>query len=461
MRRTAASKGHGRKGLSDSHFRQLAERSDDVFWLGEPESRRLLYVSPGVKEIWGLDPDALYKEPHLWTAAVLPDDASGVPEPFLSDDGEAFREYRVRRPDGCVRWVRERRFSWVDESSGTHRMGGIAEDITERKSQAANSAALLQRERDARASAEAAAQSKDEFLAVVTHELRSPLNAIRGWSHVLRQSAALDPAQLKALDAIDRNTLAQARLVDDLLDSQRILCGRLRLERACVPMSSLVEEAAEAVHPAAQLKRIRIETMNELARDMVRVDPNRMRQALEKLLSNAVKFTPEDGTVQVRTMQHANNLIVEVVDTGLGLEPERLPSMFDAFHQADSSRTRSASGLGLGLSLARQLVELHGGTLRAASEGLGRGSTFTIELPPAVWAAQGDAQPLPAASTLAGRRVVVVEDDDDGREALTLILREAQHPIAKLCSRGCRLCVPGEGRRRRTPGRPDLGHCDA
>jgi len=285
---------------------------------------------------------------------------------------------------------------------------------------------LLALERQAREQAEAAALAKDEFLAVVTHELRSPLNAIRGWAHVLRHSGLLQPLQVKALDAIDRNTQAQVQLVDDLLDSQRILCGKLELVHARVPLQSIVDEAVEVVQPAAQQKRIRLESALDPS-PIVRVDPDRLRQALVKLLSNAVKFTPEDGIVSVHIVLSDDELRIAVRDTGVGIDASQLPGVFDRFTQADSSSKRRANGLGLGLSLARQLVELHGGRIHVESKGAGLGSTFTIELPSAV---VQDASPELShetdASPLAGKRIVIVEDDDDGREVLGLILREAQ-----------------------------------
>jgi len=290
---------------------------------------------------------------------------------------------------------------------------------------------LLALERQAREQAEAAASAKDEFLAVVTHELRSPLNAIRGWAHVLRHSGVLQPLQLKALDAIDRNTQAQVQLVDDLLDSQRILCGKLELVPARVPLQTIVDEALEVVQPAAQVKRIRLESVPQVstqASPIVRVDPDRLRQALVKLLSNAVKFTPEDGIVCVRTTLANDGVRVAVRDTGVGLDAAQLPAVFGRFKQADSSNRRRANGLGLGLSLARQLVELHGGTIEVESEGAGQGSTFTIVLPPSVMQDAAPVHPheVHEASPLAGKRVVIVEDDDDGREVLGLILRGAQ-----------------------------------
>lgn len=285
---------------------------------------------------------------------------------------------------------------------------------------------LLQLERKARAQAEAAAQAKDEFLAVVTHELRSPLNAIRGWSHVLRHSGELLPGQLKALDAIDRNTQAQAHLVDDLLDSQRILCGKLELDLGQAPLEAIIEEAMDSVRPVALLKRIRLEITHDPSVGVVRVDAERLQQSLVKLVSNAVKFTPEDGIVKVRSVRVCSGLAIEVQDTGVGLNAAELSTVFGRFEQADSSNTRRASGLGLGLSLARQLIELHGGTIRVESKGVGLGSMFSIELPSKVLGQTApDELPRGQHSPLKGKRIVIVEDDDDGREVLGLILRDA------------------------------------
>ncbi len=420
----------GESLLEESHFRCFAESSDDVFWLADLDSGRLLYVSPRFEALWGIAADSLLREPTSWRGAVHEDDVAQLPEPFFADDpahDESVREYRIRSRSGELRWIRDRRFRVVGGEGDSQRIGGIAEDVTERKQREIECAELLQREREARSEAEAVALAKDEFLAVVTHELRSPLNAIRGWAHVLRHSGELHTAQNRALDAIDRNTQAQANLVDDLLDSQRILCGKLELERARVQLAAVIEEAAEAVRPAAQAKRIRLELSHDPALGIVHVDPDRLRQALLKLLSNAVKFTPEDGIVSVRSRHQGEGLAIDVQDTGVGLELSQLPMMFDRFQQGDSSRTRRASGLGLGLSLAQQLIELHGGRIRVDSPGVGRGSTFTVELPRDALCDPTLAWADPAAPvSLAGKRVVIVEDDDDGREVLGLILRGAR-----------------------------------
>jgi len=315
---------------SGSLLRHFAEASDAVFWLADLDAGRLLYVGPRFEALWGDTTQALLEDPACWNRAVLRPHAAQLPQPFFADDptqGDSEREYRIRGRDGNVRWIRDRRFVLRSDSAGAHCIGGIAEDVTEHRERDARRAELLQREkestqlllreRDARAQAEHAAQAKDEFLSVVTHELRSPLNAIRGWSHVLRHSGGLLAPQIKALDAIDRNTQAQAHLVDDLLDSQRILCGKLELEISRVPLAALIEEAMETVRPAAQLKRLRLEASHDASIDMINVDPDRLRQAMVKLLSNAVKFTPEDGIVTVRSRRAGESLAIDVQDTGV------------------------------------------------------------------------------------------------------------------------------------------------
>lgn len=417
--------------FSEADFRRFAESSDDVFWLASPARGALLYVSPRFEALWGIPAEAVMRDPAQWNAAVLPDDAQQLPAPFFAGDQvaeDSVREYRIQSHTGQVRWIRDRRFVLHNSAANdaVSLVGGIAEDVTERKQRELDSAQLLRREREARAAAEAAALAKDEFLAIVTHELRSPLNAIRGWSHVLRHGGPLEGVQLKALDAIDRNTQAQARLVDDLLDSQRILCGKLQLEMAQVSLSAVIDEALEAVRPSAQAKRLRLEVAHDPSVGIVKIDPDRLRQALVKLLSNAVKFTPEDGIVSVSTRRGGKELSITVQDTGAGIEPSQLQLMFGPFQQADSSNTRRANGLGLGLSLARQLIELHGGGIGVASEGAGRGTRFTVRLPLSVLNENDALQDPESSSPLAGKKIVIVEDDEDGREVLGLILRGAQ-----------------------------------
>lgn len=440
---SAAAPEQQKSGGSERHFRPFVESSDDVCWLADLRSGRLLYVSPVFTRLWGWSCEALLADPMVWNRAVAPADAVRLPQPFFAEDPaagapEGVREYRIVARDGTTRWIRDRRFFLRDEAGRVARVGGIAEDISERRAREIEREELLERERAARLQAEAFAASKDEFLAVVSHELRSPLNAIRGWAHVLRQAGGLEPMQLKALDAIDRNTRSQARMVDDLLDAQRILCGKLQLELHRVGLASLIDQAVESLRPAAQAKGIAIEIRHDPAVGMVRADAERLRQAIANLLSNAVKFTPEGGTVRVGSGRRGAQVEVAVSDTGIGVEPALLPFVFDRFRQADGSRTRRQGGLGLGLSLARQLVELHGGSIAAHSEGIGCGAMFTIALPDRLAQEGRAAGGLPLSvdpeSPLAHKRIVVIEDDADGREILELILRGAQAELVSFDS---------------------------
>ncbi|HEV7499944.1 MAG TPA: response regulator, partial [Vicinamibacteria bacterium] len=292
----------------------------------------------------------------------------------------------------------------------------------------------LLRAREAEKALREANRVKDEFLATLSHELRTPLNAIVGWAHVLR-TPGLDPAVMtRALDSIQRNAEAQTRLISDILDVSRVIAGKLRIQTGRVELATVVEAAVETVRPAAQARRIALEvTLDPHA--VVPGDASRLQQIAWNLLTNAVKFTPPDGTVRVtlRRVPPAVELVVE--DTGMGIEAAFLPFVFDRFRQADASMTRTVSGLGLGLALVHDLVQLHGGTVRAESAGLGQGARFTILLPTALAPPEVPAPELPlpasakaaaaaAAATpiaLTGVRMLLVDDDTDFLESLKVI----------------------------------------
>lgn len=432
---------HRRRALlalkySEQRFRQFAQSSEDVFWFADLEAGELLYVSPAVERLWGVRPEALLADPSLWMAGLAPEDRARVPSPFYAstrepEGHEPVREYRLFRADGTTLWIRDRRFHLQQAADGrVLRIGGIAEDITERKLRDLEREELLARERAARGEAEALARAKDEFLAVVSHELRSPLNAIRGWAHVLRKTAKLPPEQTKPLDAIDRNVAAQARMVDDLLDTQRLLRGKVALEMRRTPLRTLVDQAVETFRPLATDKQLTLGVCHADETLMIEADPDRLRQAFVNLLSNAVKFTPPEGRVEVITERRGDCAAIVVSDTGVGLEPAQQARVFEPFRQAAGTySTRRQGGLGLGLALARQLVELHQGRMGVHSEGLDRGAAFTIELPvlrsaessPVVVQQEPSKEPSPP---LAGRRVAVLDDDPEGRQILELLLRE-------------------------------------
>ena len=241
---------------------------------------------------------------------------------------------------------------------------------------------LFARERAARVSAEEANRSKDEFLATLSHELRTPLNAILGWTQMLRQNAVRPDRIQAALDAVDRNARKQAQLVDDLLYLSRITAGRLRLNIEQVPLAPVIEAAAETVRAAVEAKHITLTL--DLARSTdiaIEADPIRLQQIVWNLLSNAVKFTPEGGQVCVSVTRSGDHISIRVRDTGIGIEPSFFPRLFARFEQGDRSPTRTFDGLGLGLAIVRHLVELHGGTINAESDGHGKGATFVVTLP--------------------------------------------------------------------------------
>jgi signal transduction histidine kinase len=227
----------------------------------------------------------------------------------------------------------------------------------------------------------AANQAKDDFLAVVSHELRTPLNAILGWATMLRNRQLTPEREGYALEVIERNAMAQARLVDDLLDVSRAIAGRLRLQVVLTEVAPILRAALDAVKPLATERKIRFEFRADGPLGTIKADPARLQQVFWNLLTNAVKFTPEGGVVRLEASRQSDALVVKVIDNGIGISPEFLPHMFDRFQQADTSTTRPHSGVGLGLAIARHMVELHGGTISAESAGEGQGSTFTVVVP--------------------------------------------------------------------------------
>jgi signal transduction histidine kinase/DNA-binding NarL/FixJ family response regulator len=291
---------------------------------------------------------------------------------------------------------------------------------------------LAETAQQARLAAESASSAKDDFLATASHELRTPLNAILGWARLL-QSGELDAAAVaRAIDIIDRNANAQVRLIEDILDGSRIISGKLQLEIRPLDMTVLVGAALDAVRAAAEAKRIVLTMRLDPAAARVFGDPDRLQQVIWNLVTNAIKFTPKDGTVDVSLRRVGTDIELRVRDSGEGIDPEFLPHVFERFRQADGSTTRRHGGLGLGLALVRHLVEAHGGAVRAASEGPGLGATFAITLPvQAVFAeaalgtppgSSADRAFVPGPAHLSGVRVLVVDDEADARDLVATAL---------------------------------------
>jgi len=286
---------------------------------------------------------------------------------------------------------------------------------------------LLEREHQARLEAQAANRAKDEFLATLSHELRTPLNAILGWAQLLAGGQLSESTAQRAVEIIERNTRLQAQLIDDLLDISRIVTGKLRLEMKPVAVRPILEAAVESALPAANAKQIGVRWECENGESAILCDPGRMQQVIWNLLSNAIKFTPEGGRVTLSERRDDTTIVIAVTDTGVGIELEFLPHVFDRFRQQDPASTRKHGGLGLGLSIVRHLVALHGGSIEAFSEGEGLGATFTVRVPVSPVAAEDasdDASPGDVSSmpSLAGVHVLVVDNEADARSLVSAIL---------------------------------------
>jgi signal transduction histidine kinase/ActR/RegA family two-component response regulator len=281
---------------------------------------------------------------------------------------------------------------------------------------------LLARERAARAEAESAGRLKDEFLAVLSHELRTPLNAILGWTHIAIDPATDEPTVRRALDVIQRNAKLQLHVTDDLLDVSRILTGKMLVASDPLDLSEVLSSALDTVRPAASAKNIDLALHIDNSARLVVGDRDRLQQILWNLLSNAIKFTPGGGRVELRLERRDASAEIVVRDNGQGIAAEFLPHVFERFRQADTGTTRRHGGLGLGLAVVRYLVEAHGGTVHAESDGIGTGASFIVSLPMqsgTTLADDGIAQP---AAALEGARILVVDDDLDARELFAYIL---------------------------------------
>jgi PAS domain S-box-containing protein len=361
-----------------------------------------------------------------WRSRVHPDDIDRVEAEVaeaVRQRGDIDMVYRIIGVDGETRWVNGRRHALYDQAGRAVRMVGVMIDITDRKR------------------AEAAIGAKDEFLAIVSHELRSPLNAILGYNRMLREKPKDLVLLKKSCDTIERNAQLQLQLIEDLLDTARVISGKLRLDTRPMDIVSMVDDALDAVRPAAEAKGVELRAPS-LAREAFTGDATRLQQVVWNLLSNAIKFTPKGGHVGLKVERDAERFRIIVSDTGKGIEPEFLPHVFGRFYQADSSSARRHGGLGLGLALVKSLVELHGGEIRAESKGEGRGSTFTVTLPLAIesrmaaaetlalasfagdasGARAEDAIPLPEGVTIEGVRVLAVDDQKEARVTLSYFL---------------------------------------
>lgn len=381
------------------------------------------------------------RPPYFGLAAGHPAVRSYLAVPVVARSGEMLGTMYFGHPEPGVFTERTERIV-----AGVAAQAAVAIDNTRLYEAAQRSAeerkVLLEREREARAEAERSSQMKDEFLATLSHELRTPLSAILGWAQVLRRGSRGEADLARGLQTIERNARAQAQLIEDLLDMSRITSGKVLLDMQVLAPASFIDAAIETVRPAADARNIRLEKHYEPGVGMVAGDPARLQQVIWNLLSNAIKFTPPGGAVSVWVRRVGAHARIAVRDSGIGIKPEFITHVFERFRQADASTTRRHGGLGLGLSIVKHLVEQHGGTVRAESEGEGMGACFTIELPLArdqsLASRSGRAgqQPLPAPATpdmavldLTGTDVLVVDDDRDARELMARILSDCHATV--------------------------------
>ncbi|ABA24380.1 PAS/PAC sensor hybrid histidine kinase [Trichormus variabilis ATCC 29413] len=396
------------------------------------------YTNPRYQAICGLD--ATESLDKRWLESVHPEDqerAIASWSTYIDQGGDYSDEFRFQTVDGSLRWVQVRSSPMLSGNGELLGHVGTLEDITARK-QSEEIRAQVIREQTARQEAEAANRMKDEFLAVLSHELRTPLTSMLGWSKILRAKKLDEKATARALEAIERNANSQVQLIEDILDVSRIIRGQLRLNLSPVNLTTVVEAALEAVRPLADTKSMTINTALDYTLSPVSGDSARLQQIVWNLLTNAIKFTPKEGKVEIRLegisgglsddLTHAQ---IQVIDTGIGIEREFLPKVFERFRQADSTTTRSHNGLGLGLAIVRHLVELHKGTILAESPGVGKGATFTVRFP----LIQENREPRPAptenfsgdganSSPLAGLKVLIVDDETDTRNFLGFLFEE-------------------------------------
>jgi PAS domain S-box-containing protein len=317
--------------------------------------------------------------------------AAGANEPAGTEATGLVREFVLVRRDGSTCAIEQTAAGIRDEDNEIEGVIRTFRDISQRKAVEAERQALLDRQEEARSAADAANRSKDEFLATLSHELRTPMTAILGWASLLKDGRMDDERTQKALAALERSARAQATVIDDLLDISQIIRGTLRLAVRRTSLPEILTEAAETVEPAVRGKQIDLRLHVDSDVSTIDGDADRLRQVFWNLLSNAAKFTPEGGSIDVRVRRDGDFVRMEVSDTGCGIDPGFLPFVFDRFRQENGSSNRAHRGLGLGLAIVREVVHLHGGTVEASSEGPARGSTFVVRLPALVRKRKDDA----------------------------------------------------------------------
>jgi PAS domain S-box-containing protein len=401
---------------SEERFRQMAENIHDVFWIFSFSERTLLYVSAAYEMLWGSNPASLLQDAHQWLSSVHEEDREHVHASFdqLFHGSPYAEEYRVVRPDGTTCWVRDRAFPVKNAGGKVYRIARITSDIS-----AAKNAEQALQEADLH---------KDQFLATLAHELRSPLGPIRNAVELMHRA---DPSNvrvhLQARDIISRQVDHLARLVDDLLDVARISQGKITLQKMPVELSMFIDSAVEITRPFIETRGHALDVLLPKVKIWVMGDPVRLAQIVGNLLNNAAKYTPRGGKIAIETeLREGRTVRIAVRDNGIGIAADRTAAIFDLFSQGQTAPDRAQDGLGIGLSLVKQLVELHDGHISVSSNGAGEGSTFHLEFP--VMKTEPLTASLTSASTFAAQpakgplKILIVDDNPDAVSMTSMLL---------------------------------------
>lgn len=427
---------------SENRFRMAIKAAQLGTWDWNLITDQLIW-DEGCKAMFGLPPEA-QSNIEVFFAGLHPDERDRLEQLVQwalnpASSGKYDVEYRtIGIQDKVERWIAARGQVYFDSADNPQRFVGTVLNITEQKRIEAEREQLLAREQAAREAADHANRIKDEFLAVLSHELRSPLNPILGWTRLLQNGKLSEARKAEALKTIERNAKLQTQLIEDLLDISRIMQGKLSLTVAPVNLTFVISAAVETVRLAAQAKNISIALDFDFEIAPVCGDAARLQQVMWNLLTNAVKFTPNSGQVSVELRSFDSLAQIRVIDTGKGINPQFLPHVFEYFRQEDSSTTRKFGGLGLGLAIVRQIVEMHGGEVRAQSGGENQGATFIIQLPLMQQANQIASEPIhtpiEASVPLDGVQILLVDDEPDTREFQSFVLEQGGANVTAVAS---------------------------
>jgi PAS domain S-box-containing protein len=426
---------------TEQRYQDLVEHLDAIIWEVNADTGQFTFVSGGVESILGFSRDQWISDPGFWLTRVHPEDRDTVADMWartLRSEGEANFEFRAFDSDDREVWLHVRTQAPLIGIRDRH-LFGVMLDVTQRRRIDEERERLLATAEEAREIAEQANRTKDEFLATMSHELKTPLNALIGYAQLL-QSKQMPPDLItRSLESIERNAKAQARLVDDLLDVSRIITGKLHLEVRLVDLADVIDAAVDTMRLAADAKRLTLERHIDRSGLRIAGDASRLQQVVWNLLSNAVRFTPERGRVEVHLDRAGDFARIRVIDTGQGITPDFLPYVFERFRQADATSTRRHGGLGLGLAIVRHIVEMHGGTISVDSAGRDQGATFTATLPLSDHPERRSEAPATSSIDADGRslngiRVLVVDDHADALELLRTVFTRAGAEVAAATS---------------------------